>query len=1508
MAESARADRLAALRRRRAAQVAGVGERGPGASESDARVILTRAQRRLWEAARTDPTGGAFTVGMSYRFRDSVPVGTLIAALDRVAAAHPALRSTLTTPGAGPSPEEAASAAAPRVIVHDRPPAPPRVVDESDHADAAAEAMEMRWDLHREAPVRFIVGVADADAARLAIVAHHLWWDDACWAILARDVDAALRGEHVPPRSLAAPEPTRPAPSAGDGRGASACLPTGLVAKPGWGAAPAQSIETPIAPKTGRRVMERCRELGVRPAAVVLAALAEAMPSPEAGVTVAMPVLLRHDDPAEGAPITYRGNSVLIDVPPGWTGDDAVHSAAGHLADALDDAELDIADVLQRHRTTMPDVSLVFEETRAPGPCGSTGAPLRNGIIGEPLSVRANTAGGALEVSVDHQPGRVPPGVAHAFAGRLARAIRAFAEPDGPAAGTTTGDAAAVEGTDAGGSAESPVELIAEWFRDTPGACAVREGDCSWTYGELETEVRSLAGELARRNPRRAPIAYALGRGHRAITVLLACLRAGIPVTEISPRVPAARLAAMLVSADVHAVVHGDDCPDAVRRACGDGIGLWDFGDLADPAATVAAVASRAAVEPLTRGVPDVAPDGDDVACIVFTSGTTGLPKPVDVTHRGLARHAEWALRGRRRRSGIRLLHAAPPGFDASIGEVVMTLAAGGELLCAPTGTEFDARRMLDHVAAYGATIVHGVPAVVEQLVLEAESRPADALGSVEWVLCGGDRFPGPLRNRMHGIMPRCSVANCYGPTETTLAATMGILAADPVNPVVHVGEPRPDLTAEILDEKLRPVPDGRIGELYLSGDGLARGYRGMAAETAARFVAAPGGRRRYRTGDLASRTPEGLVCHGRIDDQVKVRGVRFEPGDVEAALLAHPGVHAAAVTVRDGVVRGFAVTDGGHGNRPDLVAHAARLLPEAMVPAVVEALGHLPLNRNGKVDRDALARRPLPSRESGDGGARAASAATPGTPAPLDDGGPADRIAAMMAECLGADDVGVDDSFFALGGHSLMVLRLTHRLRELGLHVTMRDVIDNPTARALARLSGDGPTGSGAVARVGGDARYGAGDDAPDGPADHPLTPAQHRMWVIDRVTDDGYRIVVPMVLRGPRDDAALIGAVADVVAAHEGLRTTYPVVDGHPVQRIHPDGPTLAWTNLPAGEVPGHVAQMLARRWNVAEEIPVHFECVAVGAERAVLVVAVHHIAADHSSLETLFDHLAAAYEARLGNSRWSPGPIAQPRDIGAHARRSRSGPGAAALGRWWAAELEGYVDLPEPPAAHPGASPRAGVVRAAIGGEAFASAARRAADEGITPFAGFLAEVARVLAAHTGRDDLIVGVPAAIPDAAAAESVALGVDLVPVRLNRADAGGTDARRAAFVALADAIGHAELPFDDIVRAVGARRAATTRPLVRHLAQGRNQRRPRMTDRLEWAIAPTRPADAPYDTTWDLEIRDDGDAFIELVYDRRYVGDDVARSMHRDVLEAFTAAGSRSGEPGANVPCPTGS
>jgi amino acid adenylation domain-containing protein len=576
-----------------------------------------------------------------------------------------------------------------------------------------------------------------------------------------------------------------------------------------------------------------------------------------------------------------------------------------------------------------------------------------------------------------------------------------------------------------------PALFAAQVARD-PDAVALVSGTGSLTYAELDRRSNALSWLLRRRGvDTDMPVGVAISRGTDLVAALLAVLKAGGAYLPIDPGSPASRVAAMIAAAGARLVLVTAETVAAMSQLAGV--------DLVRVDAEPALAADESAAPPDTSHPLSL-------AYISFTSGSTGVPKGVAIPQRAVIRlisDPRFASLG----PGERLLHLSPVAFDASTLEIWGALLTGAAVVVAPPGPL--GLSDIASVLRTGVTVAWLTAGLFHQLA-EAD---LDAIAGVPVVLAGGDVLnPDTVRAVLTARRGR-PLVNGYGPTENTTFTACHVMT-DPsqVGPTVPIGRPIQHTTAHVLDERGRPAPIGVTGELYAGGDGLARGYAGNPAATARAFVPDPSGHgtRLYRTGDLARWRADGtLEFVGRLDDQVKIRGFRVEPGEVEAVLRAHPGVREAVVLVAgEGAQRhliGYVMPADGVDSRAlrpsRLRDFAAARLPDYLVPAGFKAVDRLPLNANGKVDR---ARLPAPERE------------TRGPAAPPR-GATEERLAGIWRPLLPADgpragDIGREDSFFALGGNSLLAARLMFRIREVfDVELSLAAFYEAPTLAASA-------------------------------------------------------------------------------------------------------------------------------------------------------------------------------------------------------------------------------------------------------------------------------------------------------------------------------------------------------------------------------------------------------------------------------------------------------------------------
>ncbi|TMC10247.1 MAG: amino acid adenylation domain-containing protein, partial [Chloroflexi bacterium] len=645
-------------------------------------------------------------------------------------------------------------------------------------------------------------------------------------------------------------------------------------------------------------------------------------------------------------------------------------------------------------------------------------------------------------------------------------------------------------------------ELVSAQAGRTPGAVAVESESGRLTYQELEQRSNRVARALRGRGVGpESVVGLGLERSPEQVVALLGILKAG-----------AAYLPLEGVAEERRAYLQADAGVDLVLEALPED-------------------ASAEPVESLVRG--------ENAAYVLYTSGSTGEPKGVLVSHRAL----------RNRMLGMQAEHRLEPaegvlvktslGFDVSVWEVLWPLLAGARLVLARPGGQADSGYLADLVRERQVTTAHFVPGMLRAFVEEPASA---ACTSLRRVLCGGESLSAELRDRFCERLPHCQLHHLYGPTEATIDVTGGRCLPAQGPGLVPIGRPLGNTRLYVLDPGLEPAPIGVVGELYIGGVQLARGYLGRPGQTADRFLPDPfvPGERLYRSGDLARWRADGALEYaGRTDEQVKVRGVRVEPGEVERVLERHPGVRQAAVVSRpDGsgqrMLAGY-VTAAAQLSEEELREHLRRRLPEQSVPAWLAVLEELPRLPSGKVDRRALADLEV-----------APQAARPAYQAPRDQ--LEARLAAIWSEVLGRQDVGVHDDFFGLGGHSLLATRAVARVRDaLAVQVPLRLLFDEPTVAGFATALALAPRAHPPLLPAGRRA---------DREDDLPLSFAQERTWVLTQLEPGNpyFNVDLAVSFSGPLDAGALDASLRAVVERHEVLRASVVMVDGRPIQLIRP------------------------------------------------------------------------------------------------------------------------------------------------------------------------------------------------------------------------------------------------------------------------------------------------------------------------------------------------------------------
>jgi amino acid adenylation domain-containing protein len=1037
-------------------------------------------------------------------------------------------------------------------------------------------------------------------------------------------------------------------------------------------------------------------------------------------------------------------------------------------------------------------------------------------------------------------------------------------------------------------AAARPDAVAVSWEGGPMGAMGAMG---SMSYGELDRRSNEIARHLRRMGVATdARVGLVAERSPEMVAAVLGILKAGGGYLPLDPTYPRDRLALLLADAAPAAVVGPrrllaalPDVPDepggAPRLALEDVVREADTaptvltrhrhpdgspGDLKDlggrKLSTTQILPARAArlqddieVELRSTDVPPAS-----LAYVLYTSGSTGAPKGVEVSHRGvvrLVREAGYTSFG----PGEVFLQTVPMSFDLATLEIWGPLLHGGRLALLPPGP-YTLADIYAAVARQGVTTLWLASALFN-LAVEEGLAP---LGGLRQLEAGGDVLSRPHVERALAALPGAvELLNGYGPTENTTFSTThrlrGGLAAGEAS--VPIGRPIAASSAYVLDRSLAPLPVACVGELYVGGAGVARGYLGRPELTAERFVPDPfsadprdprAGDRLYRTGDLARWRPDGTLDFlGRRDFQVKVRGFRVEPGEVESALLRHPGVREAVVTAAKEAAGGhrliaYYVPEGATPPTPptpptsaELRIHLRESLPEHMVPSLFIPLAELPLNANGKVDRRALPSPEAVSEARPAGEAGTAPRTPPRTPVE-------EVIAGIWEDLLGLDPlghpghpshpIGVDDDFFLLGGHSLLAIRLLSRLRAvLGADLTVQQVFDAPTiaglAEAVARALASRDAGGGAAGPALPPLVPRAVADTASADAAAPLSYAQQRLWFLDRLAPGSPAYNVPSAygLTGPLAPAALAAALAEVVRRHQVLRARFVERDGEPRLEI---AETLAPGFLPLVDLsilsPARRSAELARLRSAEAERPFDLAAgpllrtalVRLGAEEHALFLDFHHAVYDGWSEGVLLRELAALYDAARAGA---PSPLAElVLQYADFAVWQRAWP-PEVLGRqlaYWRGQLAGAPTALELPADRPRpavASLRGASRQRLLGAPELARLHQVARKEGATLYMLLLAAFAATLARHGGQEDVLIATPVA--NRARPELEGLIGFFVNTLVLRVRLGGDPEFRRVLASVRQtalaAFAHQDLPFEALVEELRPERDLSRAPLV---------------------------------------------------------------------------------------------
>ncbi len=943
-----------------------------------------------------------------------------------------------------------------------------------------------------------------------------------------------------------------------------------------------------------------------------------------------------------------------------------------------------------------------------------------------------------------------------------------------------------------------------------PEALAYR-GDADFSYGEVNRRANRLARVLAARGVGpESLVGVCMARAPEMAVALLAALKTGAAFTPLDPAYPEARLRFAIEDAGLRLILVRGDAPENRRLPAPSGVALLDV-DAIDAAGDDADLARPA--------------DPRQPAFLIYTSGSTGQPKGVLGTHRGMVNRFQWMWRAFPFAEGEICAQKTSLNFVDSLWEILGPTLAGTPVAFFDEATLKDPRRFVPALAEAGVTRLLLVPSLLRAM-LDAWPDLAARLPKLALWTVSGEALPAELCRRFRQAAPQAVLLNLYGASEVSADVSWQVIEADPTTSVAPIGKPIANTRLYVLGAGARPAPIGAPGELFVAGDSLARGYLGAPDRTAERFTpdpfAAEPGARMYRTGDLTRWLPGGALDYlGRVDHQVKIRGMRVELGEVEAALAAAPQVAQAVVAATadrrgEPTLAAYLVPEAGAAVEPAAVRAALkRALPEHMIPDGYVVLDALPLTPNGKVDRGAL---PEP-------GAAAIAPSAAEYVAPRNE--VEEELAAIWAEVLDRPRIGVADHFFETGGHSLRALQALSRVRDaFGLELSLPDFFAAPTIARLAE-------------RVARETRRDDGDAAPipviDRGQDLPLSFAQQRLWFLDRWEGPSatYNMPSAMRFRGVLDAAALERAVAAIIRRHESLRTRFVESDGRAVQAIDPPGRfRVPFLDLRGLTDPDRQRAAAALKFDDAQTpfdlargplMRLNLAWLADG--DCLLLLTTHHIISDFWSIGVFIRELAALYRRALDRAgdadldrALAPLPI-QYADYAHWQRRQLSGELLERQLAYWRERLAGaptlhelVTDCPRPPALTFNGDNRDFVIGAETADRLETLGRRR----GATLFMTLQAMFAVMLSRYSGSRDISIGSPVANRNRREVEPL-IGF-FINTLVFRHDLGGAptfaeflDRVRAAAL---EAYACQDIPFEQVVDALQPERNYSHSPL----------------------------------------------------------------------------------------------
>ena len=949
--------------------------------------------------------------------------------------------------------------------------------------------------------------------------------------------------------------------------------------------------------------------------------------------------------------------------------------------------------------------------------------------------------------------------------------------------------------------------LIERQVAAQPGATALLLNDERLSYAELNQRANRLAHHLISLGVKpEIKVGIAVERSIEMVVGLLGILKAGGAYVPLDPEYPPARLGYMIEDSDIDLLLTQSRLRDALPLTNTLQVLELDTLDLS--------------TEP--EHDPQVAVHGENLAYVIYTSGSTGKPKGAANRHRALYNRLQWMQEAYRLDGSDTVLQKTPFSFDVSVWEFFWPLMVGARLALAGPGDHRDPARLVELITAYDVITLHFVPSMLQAFLGHEGSAACTGLRRV---ICSGEALSVDVQQAVFKRLPKVALHNLYGPTEAAIDVSHWT-CCDDGRTQVPIGQPISGIQTWVLDGGLQPVPQGVVGELYLGGVGLARGYLQRPDLSAERFIADPfgeTGERLYRTGDWVRWNADGQLEYlGRIDHQVKIRGFRIELGEVEAQLLAQPEVREAVAVAKETSNGAYllAYVCAAEGRTIDSALLREKLgqtLPDYMIPSVVVQLDKLPLTANGKVDRKAL---PEPEINTG-------------TEYEAPEGEVEATLASIWSEVLDVERIGRHDNFFELGGHSLMATMLISRVRAVtGVNVPLRQVFESPSLQGLAAC----------IADLQSVESLSTADEIPllavsrQAQKPLPLSPVQQRLWLVERIAGasatPAYNMATALRLSGELDLPALQSTLDTILDRHEVLRSVYPQDDeGCPVALMGTASSlALPRTELPPASAGEHrqaveqaFAALAAQAFDLAQGPLLRARLLRLYPQEHVLLLCVHHMVFDGWSQAIFVKEFVSLYRTlRAGGAPALPELAIQYTDYAIWQRRrlQASAPRDADFWRTYLDKAPVLSSLPSDSARAVRASSAGASVSIPIDDEVMAAVNRLAREQATSAFTVLLASFSAWLHRHSGADDLVIGTDVAGRGHPWLEDlIGFFVNVVPLRSRwSADTRFSQWLERTKQSSLSAFEHQDVPFDQIVDYAKVPRRRGANPLVQVL------------------------------------------------------------------------------------------